>query len=432
MPKEGFRTLLFSLLVIAIAFLSYSIGAMSAEGRSPLRVFLTSRDLAIVEKTLALIESRYVKPVEDEKEFIYGAVQGLVERLRREPYNDRYSAFLDPVMWRSLSAATQGSYSGVGIVIGLDPDKNLPVISSVFENTPAALGGLKERDLILSVDNESTENKSLDEVAKKILGKEGTQVTLTILREGWNQPRAFTLTRKQVEVKSVLDEKLLAEDIGYFRIASFGLKTYEETKTAIEDLLSKGAKSLIIDLRYNPGGLLDSAVKIADLFLSKGVIVKVEQRGEEPVLFTANSEDEDLELPVVILVNRYSASASEVLAAALRDNQRAKIVGEDTFGKGTVQEVYELEKDGVALSLTVGRYLTPSGHDLSEKPISPDIRTTLDELKKDYPSIAKKQEQIKTLSDKQAELAAELFKEYSDAQLEISKKLAKAELKKKR
>ena len=431
MTKESSKTIVFCLLVIAIALLSYFIGSMNAEGSSPLKAFLPSRDLAIVERTLALIESRYVKPVGDKKEFIYGAVQGIMERLRREPYNDIYSAFLDPVMWRSLSATTQGSYSGVGIVIGLDPDKNLPVIASVFENTPASFGGLKERDLILSVDNESTENKSLDEVAKKILGKEGTEVTLTILREGWNEPRAFKLIRKQVEVKSVLDEKILDEDIGYFRIASFGLKTYDETKSAIEHLLSKGAKSLIIDLRYNPGGLLDSAVKIADLFLSKGLIVKVEQRDKEPVLFNANPEDDDFDLPVVVLVNRYSASASEVFAAALRDNGRAKIVGEDTFGKGTVQEVYELEEDGVALSLTVGRYLTPSGHDLSEKPISPDVRTTLDELKKDYPSINKKQEQIKILSDKQAELAAELFKEYSAAQLELSMQLAKTELKKK-
>ncbi len=424
MTRESIKTLFFSILVLGIAFLSYSIGAMSAEKGSVVKLWFGSKDLRLIEDTLRLIRDNYVKPIEDEKEFIYSALQGLVGRLREKPYNDKYSTFLEPIAWRTLSATAEGGYSGIGVVLGLDPARNLPVIASVFENTPAFSAGLKERDFILEVDGKTTENSVLDQIARQIMGEPGTEVTLSILREGWTEPKKVTLKRAKVELPSVSEKRMLDKNVGYFRVSFFGVKTAEEVKSAVGTLLKKGAKSLVIDLRYNPGGLLESAVEVADLFLTEGAIVSVKQKGRKDTTIFAEVDEDDLDIPLAILTNEYSASASEVFAGALQDNGRAKIVGTHTFGKGSVQEVYELENGQSALSLTVGSYLTPKGKNLNEEPLSPDIIADMDTLAKSFPEIRIKQEELKKETERQSELIMELSEQYSNAQVEKAKIVA--------
>ncbi len=424
MTRDGLRTFLFTLLILAIAFLSYSIGAMSAERDFRISRLFGNANVDLIKRVLVLIDKNYVSQILDEKELVYGAIEGIIGRLREEPYKDSYSAFLEPAAWRNLSAATEGSYSGVGIVIGLDPERQIPIISYVFEGTPAQTAGIKERDYIVRVDGESTTGETLNESARRILGEEGTEVTLSIMREGWENPKDFKMKRTRVEIPSVVDVKLLSAEIGYLRISSFGVKTAEEVKEAISSLQGKGAKGIVLDLRYNPGGLLTSAVSVADVFLGEGKIVTVRQKGREDVTISAENDQDDVDLPIVILVNEGSASASEVFAGALQDNGRARLVGTKTFGKGSVQEVFELGNDGSALSLVVGSYLTPTGHDLNQEPLSPDVEASMDVIKKRVPEIAKEQDKLAELSTTYSQLNAELYTRFYEAQVETARQVA--------
>lgn len=425
MLKHFLRNIVFLVLILVVASLSYSIGAFSASKGSGVALIGSGR-ISLLENVISTIKKHYIKPIKDDELLIYGGVDGIVKSLRKEPYNDRHSTFLEPASWRNLTAATEGSYTGVGILVGIDPESEIPVIAYVFPETPAERSGLLARDLIVSIDGESTADMVLDEVANRIVGKEGTFVVLSILREGWEEPREFRIKRAKVKIHTVIDEKMLPGNVGYFRVSTFGLKTAEEVRQAIQRLKQKGAKALVIDLRYNPGGLLESAVSVADIFLSEGVIVSVEQKGKERQVFEAHKAEDDEKLPLVLLVNEYSASASEVLAGAIKDNGRGILVGTKTFGKGSVQEVFELDGGKAAIALTVGRYLTPSGHDLNEKPLSPDVDASLEKVAKDFPQVGKKKKELEAHTEIQARLSQEAFEAYFQAQEEMGRRLAES------
>ncbi len=425
MGKEGLKTVIFVILILGVAFLSYSIGAISnGEAYSLKSVRSDEPTLALVEDTLGLLRTSYAYEINDYGELIYGAVEGIIQKLRGEPYNDLHSAFLEPTLWENLSVATRGTYTGVGIVIGIDPEKRVPVITSVFPGSPAGKSGLTARDLIVAVDGIPTLDMQLDEVASTIMGEEGTKVTLSILREGWEEPKDFVLTRARVEVRSVTDIKMVDEGVGYFRINTFGERTEQEVREAVDELVSMGARSLILDLRNNPGGLFESAVRIADMFLSAGKIVTIEQKGKEPETYYADEDPDDISIPLVVMVNRYSASAAEILSAALKDNNRAVLVGNRTYGKASVQEVFPLQNGKVALSLTVGRYLTPKGQDLSREPLEPDIKADLENLQKVDARIKKKSDELAKKAEEQALLYNELVSLIDEVQLEVATKIA--------
>ena len=282
-----------------------------------------------------------------------------------------------------------------------------------------------ENDFVIAVDDVSTQDRPLEEVARMIMGEPGTEVKLTLMRAQASVPLEITLERATIEVYSVMDVSLKEGNVGYLRITNFGAKTPEEVENALRDLISEGAESLIIDLRNNAGGLLDSAIKVADLFVSEGVITVLEQRGELPTEFRADPTRKKYEIPLVLLVNRKSASASEVVAGALKDHGLATVVGETTFGKGVVEQVQAIGDGEVGLALTIGKYLTPSGHDLNGEGIAPDVSATFEEMMQEDREIAAKNGEIETERQELAAKSGELVRLFLDKQLSVAEQAAR-------
>jgi len=416
------------MLVAALMLFSYLMGQMSvAASAAPVvrRIAFWRNDpVKLVEQALALVRSRYVTPIEDERELVYGAVEGMMSRLHRPPYNDPYSAFLGPALWQSLSAATAGSYAGVGIIIGLDPDHPYPGVAAIFPHSPAEKSDLMENDLIIAVDDHPTEDRPLEEIAQMIMGEPGTSVKLTVMRVQASMPLEITLERAVIEVHSVMDVSLKKGRVGYLRITNFGTKTREEVEAGMKQLLAEGAGSLVIDLRNNSGGLLEAAIEVADLFIPEGVITVLEQRDEPPQEFRADPTREKYHLPLVLLVNRRSASAAEVLTGALKDHELATVVGETTFGKGVVEQVQAIGDGSVGLALTVGKYLTPQGHDLNGEGVAPDVSVTFEELIESDPELARLNAGIETMRQELATASGKMLQVYIDRQLAMAERAA--------
>ncbi len=304
----------------------------------------------------------------------YVAIETMVSSL-----NDVYTRFLNPKEYQEETSSIQGKLSGIGVQIGVRDGKLL--IIAPLEDTPGERAGLKAEDEILEIDGKSTKGITVDAAADKIRGKEGTQVQLLVKR-GNEQAKLYTITRANIELKSVstkLPENVeIAPNIGYIRLSSFiSRNAADEVKDAIEKNLDKDA--YIIDLRSNPGGLLTNAIFIADYFLDSKVIVSTVDR--DGYKETQTSQKGVLtDKPLVVLINGGSASASEILSGALKDNHRATIIGKKSFGKGLVQEINRMP-DGGAMHITIQKYLTPSGTDINKKGIEPDI--TVDYTKED-------------------------------------------------
>lgn len=306
----------------------------------------------------------------DDKEYLrnieYAAIKGILKPL------DPHSMFLEPDIYKEMKLGTTGQFGGLGIVISIR-DNQLTIVSPI-EGTPAHKAGLKPKDRIVQIEDLSTVNMSLNEAVNLLRGEPGTKVTIWIMRDGWDSPKPFTLTRAIIKVKSVA-YKMLDNRIGYIRIKDFQSTTFEELKEAISKLKKNGLSGLILDLRNNPGGLLEQAVTVSDLFLKEGVIVSTS--GANPLnrqVFIAKDDGDELELPMVLIVNEGSASASEIVAGAVRNNKKAVLIGERTFGKGSVQMLFENKEDSSALKLTVAEYLTPGGISIQSEGVSPDIR----------------------------------------------------------
>ena len=325
----------------------------------------TYEELKVFSDVLDIIEKNYVDPV-DSKKLIRGAIQGMISSI------DPHSAFLLPEAYKDLQIETKGHFSGVGIVITLQ-DKVVTVISPI-EGTPAYKAGIKAGDQIIKVDGEETKTMMLWEAVKKMRGKKGTSVVITVRREGVSDPIDFTIVRDIIPLESVRSH-LLKPDCGYIRITNFRENTADDVKAALRKLESDNTplKGLILDLRDNPGGLLDQAVEVADIFLEKGQIVSIKGRLKtHSKVYTAHPDKNERPHPMILLINAGSASASEIVAGALQDHGRALVLGTTSFGKGSVQTVEPL-RDGSGLKLTIARYYTPDGHAIQARGIIPDI-----------------------------------------------------------
>lgn len=307
----------------------------------------------------------YVEEVSDQK-LIESAVNGMLSSL------DPHSSFLDAKSFKYLNEQTQGKFGGLGIEVTME--NGVVKVVSPIDDTPAFRAGLKPGDYIISIDGTPVIGMTLNEAVEKMRGKVGTKIKLTIRRAS-EKPFDVSLKREEIKIQSVKSD-IKAKDIAYIRISSFNDgsdKTIKDEFVKMQKKTKKGIKGLIIDVRNNPGGLLDQAVAISDLFLNGGEIVSTRSRNEEDTLKYSATEGDIAEgLPIVVIINDGSASASEILAGALQDHKRAVILGEKSFGKGSVQSVIPFGKYG-AIRLTTARYYTPSGRSIQAKGIEPDI-----------------------------------------------------------
>lgn len=322
---------------------------------------------------------RVVKEVKDKyvddvplKDLLHNAFRGMLEGL------DPYSQYIGPEELEELRIETEGEFGGLGIEV-IVKDGILTVITPIV-GSPAFTAGVLVGDKILRIDGESTENISIRTAIKKLRGKPNTKVIITVLHEGDTAPVDIAIERAVIHVQSVRGARIVDEEnkIGYFAITTFQDNTLQEMDAALKELQDKGITALVIDLRFNPGGLLDVAVKVADRFIKDGVIVSTKGRDEsQNTIYMAKERDVYPELPLVVLVNNGSASASEIVAGAIKDHKRGLLLGLKTFGKGSVQSLIPVEEGKSALKLTTAKYYTPSGVSIHELGIEPDIKVEL-------------------------------------------------------
>jgi carboxyl-terminal processing protease len=337
-------------------------------GGKPLVSFAEDRysDLQNFAKILNLVQQFYVEEV-DTKKLVNGAIKGMLREL------DPHTNYMPPDIFKDFESETSGEFGGLGIEISVQ--NGILTIISPIEDTPAWIAGIKPGDKIIAIDNQSTKGFSLVEASALLKGKRGTSIILSVIREGQEKPIDFKIVRGNVKIKSIkptsLDEGFL-----YVKITSFIDNTSSDLEKALAEFKKHNngkIEGILIDLRRNPGGLLDQAIKVSDLFLKEGIIVSTigrDQKNKEVSM--ASKKAPYLDVPVVILINEFSASASEIVSGALQDNKRAIVVGERSFGKGSVQSVIKLG-DGSGLKLTVARYYTPSGVSIQSEGIRPDI-----------------------------------------------------------
>ncbi len=298
---------------------------------------------------------------------IHGAIEGMINSL-----GDPYSAFMEPGANKAFLEDLSGEIQGIGAEITIKEDKLL--IVAPLDGSPAKNAGLKPQDEIVEIDGQRTIGMSLDEAISKIRGKSGTEVTLLINRSGFKTPQEFKIKRAVIVIKSVSWE--MKGNIGYIKITQFGDDTSALAKQAADDIASKNPKAVILDLRDDPGGYLDAAVDVASLFMNKGVVVKEQYKDGRIEELQTTLEGKLAKYPIFVLINEGSASASEIVAGALRDSRGAVIIGKKSFGKGSVQELENL-KDNSALRLTIAKWLTPKGKTIDKEGISPDIEVNL-------------------------------------------------------
>jgi carboxyl-terminal processing protease len=359
------RSFKISLLVLGVAGLAALAAHLSPLPRAQAAGDADYQRMRVFTEVLGEIESKYVEKKTPE-ELITEALKGMVSSL------DPHSAYLTPDEFRDLQIETKGSFHGVGIEITLK-DGILTVVSPI-EGTPAFKAGVQAGDRIIKIDGKLTKGMSLMDAVKLIRGPKGSKVTLTILREGVPKLQDFAIARDLIPLRSVR-YNLLEDGYGYIRVASFQEDTTNDLVKALRALQAQKAplKGLVLDMRNNPGGLLQEAVSVADLFLKGGVIVSTEGRlAGQQMTYSAHKDAVAGEYPIIVLVNNGSASASEIVAGALQDHKRALVLGVTTFGKGSVQTIIPLEDRG-ALRLTTARYYTPNGRSIQAKGIEPDL-----------------------------------------------------------
>lgn len=311
-------------------------------------------------KTLLTVRENYVEPVEDKKLF-EGAVTGMVEAL-----GDPYSAFLNEKNFAEITDLTDGVFGGIGVVLGKKDDKFMVV--APMEGTPGDKAGIKAGDIILSVDGTKTDGMQLEDVVGKIRGEKGTEVTLG-LEDKAGKKRTVKLIRDSIKIESVNGKMLASGKIGYIRIAVFNEQTGNDFKKQFEKLQSEGMQALVLDLRHNPGGILGESVKVAQFIIPKGPVVSIiDRKGNE---FVEYSDLEKVQYPLAVLIDNGSASASEIVAGAVQDTKAGKLFGTQSFGKGSVQGIYQLTPE-TGLKLTTAKYYTPSGRSIHGVGITPD------------------------------------------------------------
>jgi carboxyl-terminal processing protease len=359
MPKKLKYYLLVFLLVLA-ASISFVAGCIISNTTSQNE----NSGLELVNQAWEAIYQNYVDPTKlDSSNLSSGAVKGIIDAL-----NDPYSTYLDPEMYKLFQSDLQGEFEGIGAEVALN-NENRPVIIAPLQNSPAAKAGIKTGDVILAINDKPTDGMSLQEVVLNIHGPAGTPVTLTVLHEGTTASVDIEITRAQINAPSVSYE--MKGDIAYIRIFQFGVNTNDELDNILESIDQKNTIGIILDLRSNPGGLVPTVVDVASHFLKEGVVITlVDNKGNRTSDYV-RPNGVFTDLPMVVLVDQYSASGSEVLTGALRDYKRATIAGTKTFGKGSYDINIPLD-DGSDIYLTVGRWLTPKGQLIEGQGIEPD------------------------------------------------------------
>ena len=352
------------LLAVAVAQPG-SFGAKAAPAAESADNEEIYKELELFEHALAIVRSDYVEEPQA-KDLIYGALKGMLATL------DPYSQFLDPDSYNELKVDTEGEFGGLGIEITIRDD--LLTVISPIDDTPAYTAGLQPGDRIVKIDGQLTRGITLLEAVKKLRGKPGTQVTLTIFREGEIELKEVALERAIITIESVREAKLLQEHIAYIRVSDFREKTTDDLELAIKRLKEQQMDSLILDLRNNPGGLLDVAVTVSELFLTRHQLI-VSTKGRlrsQTQEMHARADGLLTDLPLVVLINEGSASASEIVAGAIQDHRRGIVMGTKSHGKASVQTIFPL-KDGSALRLTTSKYFTPAGRSIHGQGILPDV-----------------------------------------------------------
>jgi carboxyl-terminal processing protease len=359
------RLIMVLILAAGMTLAALSTLAQTTEPQS--RKSLPMEDLRAFAEIFGRIKQDYVEPVDDHELLDY-AIRGMLSGL------DPHSAYLNPEEFRELKVGTSGEFGGLGIEVGME-NGFIKVISPI-DDTPAQRAGVKAGDLIIRLDDNPVKGMNLNQAVKLMRGKPGTELILTIVREGEDKPLTITVVRDVIKVASVKG-RMLEEGFGYLRISHFQSRTNEDMIRAIGKLKRKSGgrlKGLVLDLRNNPGGVLNGAVAVSDAFLKEGLIVYTQGRLENSRLnFTATPDDIIAGAPIVVLVNGGSASASEIVAGALQDHKRAVIMGDQTFGKGSVQTIVPVNQNA-AVKLTTALYFTPSGRSIQAEGIVPDIK----------------------------------------------------------
>jgi carboxyl-terminal processing protease len=381
-----------SLVVVSLFSAGFILGKGGAqEGlESKLDVFL---------QVLSLVKSQYVDKNVDDNKLVYGAIKGMLASL-----DDPYTRFMEPTSYKEMRIRLRGSYSGIGIYIGMK-DGALTVISPI-PGTPAAKVGLKAKDKIITIDAKSTKDMSLEEAVSLIRGPKGSKVKLAIIRGSAKEPKDYLIERQNIVIKST-EFKMLTPEVAYIKFNTFEKQNapYEVSK-AIQEAKNKKAKGLIFDLRNNGGGLLDNSIQIGSMFIKSGAIVQtIDREGMREVKYSSGNVI--WWQPMVVLINEASASASEILAGALQDHKVATLVGTKSFGKASVQTVRVLQ-DNSAVLLTIAKYLTPNGHDITKKGIVPDVVVEIPT--KEAEAKAELPEEDKEEKDIQLDKALEIIK----------------------
>lgn len=375
-----FLTVMFTLLVAGSLLVNPNlVGAASTN-------ITYFKSLDLVRKVMEIIKSDYVDENVDEQKLIYGAIEGMLRTL-----DDPFTRFMEPKSFKEMQTETQGEFGGLGIVITVK-NKFLTVISPI-EDTPAFRAGIKAGDMILKIDGKEVVDIAIHDAVKLLRGPEGSKVTINVLREGEKEAHDFTLIREVIKIPSV-KYWVVKPNIGYIRLTQFIQTSSEDLEKAMVALEKEKVTAIILDLRNNPGGLLTAAVEVGRKFIPKGDIVSIKGRDGEKNTYSSFFQSHPL-LPLVVLINEGSASASEIVAGAIKDTKRGLLVGRKSFGKGSVQTVISLN-DGSAMALTTALYYTPSGVNIHKKGIEPDIDVELPKL-----SDAEREEITKTIEDEE-------------------------------
>lgn len=384
----------FDIKIILIAILSFLIGWQISNRQLQIKWANYQPTVSIVGKeppksinlnfklfwdTWDLLSREYLdKKAIDSQKLFYGAISGMVSAL-----GDPYTYFLPPEQQKSSKEELNGSFEGVGIQLGFNKERRLVVVTPL-NGTPAERSGIKPADVIVKIEDKDTQNMSLPEAVKLIRGPKGSKVTLTIFREGEEDTRIFTLARETIIVKSVevsYKDTKGGRKVALVKLSRFGERTKDEWENGVSDVTSKNPQAIILDVRNNPGGFLEGAVFIVSEFLANGDVVLQENASGQRISFKVNRVGKLIRLPMVVLINKGSASASEIVAGALKDRKRAKLVGEKSFGKGTIQEAQDLE-GGTGIHITVAKWLTPDGHWVNDtEGLEPDVKIELPKVK---------------------------------------------------
>lgn len=312
----------------------------------------------------SLIDRYYIGDV-DETDLSEGVYKGYIEGL-----GDPYSVYYDEEETKQMSESLSGEFGGVGALMSQDRETGVITVLQVYDGSPAQEAGMRDGDTLYKVEGEEVTGEDLSDVVSKVKGEKGTQVTITVLRADTGEEEELTITRDTIEAQTVSHE-MKENNVGYIRITEFDTVTYEQYKEALEDLGDQGMERLIVDLRSNPGGNLDTVCDILDLMLPEGLIVYTEDKNGEREEYTSDEENQ-FDKPLVVMMNGYSASASEIFAGAIQDYGLGQIVGTQSYGKGVVQSVFDLQ-DGTSVKLTIAEYFTPNGRSIDGEGITPDV-----------------------------------------------------------